>query len=239
MPKRDPREILGREKLDDLWSEGFTVTKAFPGPDPYEIDQKIVPRDRSYQWVSRAHDLTFYLSTGWNAVPSTRHPGVFAPWGYDGECALGDLILVEKSKSEVEASHAKNHAKAHQNVADWYERVGAGGFTGSVTVAHEDLGGRQELTRTEINPEGATHTELPPELLPHLKYILKERDRLVAEEHHVYLKTQQQIAEGEIAGSEDDAQPFDLLACRVRCMAQAIENIRAKLKAEPEQEQQS
>jgi hypothetical protein len=222
--RRNPRDILGREKLDELWSEGYTVTRSRPHIDPWHIPPEIIPRDRAYQWVSREHDLKHYEGLAWSRVPAERHPGVFAPWGYVGDVVIGDLILLEKPKAEVEAEHAKNHAKAHQNVADWYKGVASQGFTGGATVVKGDA-----VTHTEIKQDGVTSTELPPDMLPHLSAILKERDRLVAEEHKAYLAQQDSVA--------PPAETFDLLACRVRCMQQAIANIRARIVDEDKEEQ--
>lgn len=219
-----PDRILNRETLDTLWSNGWTIAPVRPHPDPYHIDPAIIPRDRAYQWVSREHDLASHKERGWREVPAERHPGVFAQWGYVGECTIGDLILVEKPKPEVEAAHAAAHAKAHQNVEDWYKGASEGGFIGSVNVWTEGDNQRQTAMRTEIEHDGVTQTELPPELVPHLKAILKERDRLVNEEHLLHLKTNTDAPNGE---------PFNLLACRVRCMQRAIETIRAKIGIEP------
>lgn len=226
MIRRNPNQIIVTELIDDLWSNGWTIAPVRPHPDPYHIAPEIIPRDRAYQWVSREHDLAYYKSFHWREVPAERHPGVFAPWGYVGECAIGDLILVEKPKSEVEAAHAANHAKAHKNVDDWSKGASEGGFTGGMNVWTD---GDKTAMRTEIEHDGVSQTELPVEMLPHLKAILKERDRLVAEEHRLYLVKEALIGGGPAAeggGQPARQDPYDLLACRTRCMEQAIKNIR-------------
>jgi hypothetical protein len=211
-----PDKIIDRNAIDTLWGNGWTIAPVRPHPDPYHIPPEIIPRDRAYQWVSREHDYKFYKATDWRDVPAERHPGMFAPWGYQGPCIIGDLILVEKPRREVDAAHAANHAKAHRN-ADWANKAAGSRFFG-----HTAVGGEERSTVTSIDTDEPSQIELPVEMLQHLSAILKERDRLVAEAHKAHLNDEQALREG----------PFDLLACRVRCMTQAIENIRVKLKAE-------
>jgi hypothetical protein len=234
--KRDPVGILGADALHELWGEGYTVVPRSRHADPTHIDPAVIPRDRAYQWVSREHDLAYYKTLNWHEVPAERHPGVFAPWGYSGNCTFGDLILVDKPRDEAEKSQKAGHDKAHQNVVDWGLKVGAAGFTGHTVVAD---GGNLTMTEVGETPHRLheTQTEIPPELIWRLKAILKERDQLVAEEHKAHLKRQETVAATETAATVGE-EVFDLLACRVRCMQQAISNIRTKLASDKQHQQE-
>jgi len=145
----------------------------------------------------------------WKNVPASRHPGLFTPYCVSGDIEVNGLWLMERPKAEVDAFHAAAHAKARKNVDDWYARTGAAGFTGGVTVLTEGSSGR-EAEVAEIGGGESSRTKIPMDLFDHLPALLAERDRL-------------KVCGGEIND----------------CMAQAIDNIRAKIANERAQHDQS
>lgn len=131
-------EILTADQLHELWGCGFTIVRR--GADPFEIDPKLIPAGRAYQWNPIKSDgPDVVASEGWTPVPYSRHEGVFAPWGTPGDIQIRGMQLVEKAKDEVKGDLARTQAKALQNVEDWHTKAAALGFTGSVQVGADSV----------------------------------------------------------------------------------------------------
>lgn len=161
-----------REIIQELWGLGFTVVPRSLNERAFDLADGLAPPGMAYQWCANQKP------DGWSAVPASRHPGLFAPYGYAGDIEVNGCWLMERPQTEVDAFHATAHAKARQNVADWLDRTGAMGFTGGVTVLQEGGGGRS----ADVREIGTTTIEnaiiIPRELSPHIREIFAERDRL-------------------------------------------------------------
>lgn len=165
------RDIVSRDKIDDLWSAGYTIVKR--QADPYYVDPDIIPLGMAYQWCSKADDFE-RKNFHWVPVPSNRHEGIYAPIGYDGDIEIGGLVLCEKAKCEVDDALAENVAKDHQNVADWVDKAGHL-FTGSVKIGATEEGAYYK----QVGPENTINgeTQIPKELAPYILEIMRERTR--------------------------------------------------------------
>ncbi len=135
------------EIIQNLWGLGYTIVRR--QSDHLYVDERIIPRGMAYQWC-RIGDR----HPGWSAVPASRHDGIFAPAGYQGDIEFGGLILMEKPKHEVDADLAANANKAQKQVDDWVDRN-----------AEQAVGDLREI-----------HVGVPPELVPYISEILAERD---------------------------------------------------------------
>ena len=126
-----PLRIISRAVIDDLWGAGFTIIPRVAAEKVFDLANGLAPHSMAYQWNDNPK------AEGWKCVPATRHPGLFAPYGYSDDIKVNDLWLMERPKAEVEAFHANAHTKARQNIDNWFQRQAQGGFTGSVTVLTE------------------------------------------------------------------------------------------------------
>lgn len=156
----------------ELWGEGYTVVRR--QADPYYVDPRIIPTGMAYQWCNVEK-----IGDGWKPVTASRHDGIYAPVGFDGDIGLNQLVLCERAKSEVDAARAANEAKAHQNVADWVAKTG-GQFTGTVKVGTSEDHAKTTEVGDAIGSGDETH--IPKELVPYIIEILRERDALLAKD---------------------------------------------------------
>jgi len=125
----------------------------------------------AYQW----NDAVAPPVSNCERVPAERHPGLFAPYGYEGDIVVGGMVLCERPKAEVDAFHAETARKAEKNVTDWIQRQSDNGIAGHVSVVSDG-----EIATTEIGPTPITRrTKIPPDLLPYIVEIFNERDRLM------------------------------------------------------------
>jgi hypothetical protein len=164
-----PLNLIPERIIQDLWGIGFTIvprTGSLP-PDP------VAPLGVAYQWNATPK------ADGWVPVPASRHPGLFAPYGYVGDIEVNGLYLMERPKAEVDAFHADAHAKARENVDNWFQRQAVSGFIGSVTVLEEGSGGERKTDIREVGDKTLENaTKIPRELTPYIGQIFEERDRL-------------------------------------------------------------
>ncbi len=236
-------EILTADQLHELWGCGFTIVRR--GADPFEIDPKLIPAGRSYQWNPVKSDGPDVIaSEGWTPVPYSRHEGVFAPWGTPGDIQIRGMQLVEKAKAEVTADLNRNEAKARELVDGWVAKTGALGITGSVRVGTQTVEGKLDtLSERKIGSGGAVVLEanktiettvgIPREMTPHIASIFKERDRLEAE----VVRKDRTLVPGPIADKfyaaieiQDGRQWWPTL--RAILLPIAVENVRQALKKE-------
>lgn len=170
------------QQIQDLWGLGFTVSRR--NADPFEIEQRLIPRGRSYQWNDRPDQ------DGWRPVPFSRHPGVFAPWGTGGDepIVVGGLYLCERPEQQVIDAREEARRAASKQVTDWAKGVADFGFSGSVRVgdAVSDVGlsdgsASRHDGYTTRNKTIETTVKVPMAMLPHMGAVYAERDRLVGE----------------------------------------------------------
>jgi hypothetical protein len=198
-----PLNLIPERIIQDLWGIGFTIVPRL-GRDPFEASG-LAPSGMVYEWK-----VDWRTANGWQCVPASRHPGLFAPYGYADNIEVGGLWLMERPKAEVDAFHAEARAKAQKNVDDWFDRQGAAGFTGGVTVLTEGSNGR-DVSVTEIGDGSPRQTKIPRELYDHLPALMAERDRLM-----------DAAVQASIAPKVD-------WALKDTCLKQAIENLTARL----------
>lgn len=173
----DGAKPLGRQVIDDLWGEGFTIVRR--NSDPFAVDERTIPHGMAYQWCLKSDQEYMTNTHHWSPVPSLRYDGIYAPAGYDGWIEHDGLILMEKLKSEVDAALAENAAKAHRNVSGWVEKNAAEGFTGSIRVQEQSDKAIGEARKTSVGDEqNNDRTKIPADMFPYLKEIFAERDRI-------------------------------------------------------------
>lgn len=219
--------MLSQDQINELWKQGYTLTRRMQ--DPTNLTPREIPATRAYQWWHLEHDKFHYESGGWAPVPNDRHNGRFAPWGAPGNIEWNGLGLFEKPRFEVDAEHAANHAKAHQNVADAKDLM---------AQIVKDAG--HELTEHRAGPVEAgihvnaktktidTTVRIPQDMQPHIVQILAERDRL-SEQHK---KEDREVAAISQKFHEHmKANPNDSMWPTLHSfmMPKAIENVRASL----------
>jgi len=168
VPPPSPRKVLSDQSIQDLWGIGFTIVPRVDSAKVYDLAAGAAPAGMVYQWNDGS------TVNGWKNVPASRHPGMFAPYCVTGDIEVSGLWLMERPKAEVDAFHTAAHAKALQNVDDWYERTAALGFTGSVTVLSEGSDIVREIGTKTIEDA----TKIPRELTPYIGQIFAMRDEL-------------------------------------------------------------
>ena len=182
----NPLSVIRGDQLQDLWSIGFTIIPRASSDRIFDVANGLAPRGMAYEWHVNPK------VKGWECVPASRHPGLFAPYGYEDVITAHGLYLVERPKAEVDAFHDDAHAKAHAHVDNWFQRQAASGFTGGVTVLSEGSGG--ECARTsdirEIGDKTIEDaTPIPRELMPYINFIFQERDVLWSQSEKWWDKT--------------------------------------------------
>lgn len=232
--------MISQDDLEKLWAQGYTLARRMA--DPTNLTPAEIPASRSYQWMHLEYDRDLYARpegatpSGWAPVPNDRHPGRFAPWGTPGNIVWNGLGLFEKPKFEVDAEHAANHAKAHQQSADklaemaqivadaGYELIGAG------AVVNGDA---------HINPSTKTietTVRLPKDMQAHTIAIFEERDRLA--KLHVDGVSDPDVMPisarfREYLNANPEAPQWPTLYALM--LPKAIENVRARLASPPQE----
>jgi hypothetical protein len=212
--KPTPSDIIPAQLIQDLWGIGFTITTRVPSSQIYDVANGLVLDGMTYAWRDDPQN------TNWKCVPASHHPGLFAPYGYTGDIEVNGLWLMERPKAEVDAFHADTHAKARQNVDDWFQRQAASGFTGGVTVLEESSGGPHSAEVADIGAQSVSLTKIPHDLFGHLPELMAERDRLI---------------DAERDGDWQNKPPISA-TLKDNCLKQAIENIRTRLATEGAQQ---
>lgn len=230
------REIVSREIIDDLWGAGYTILPRRRGPDPFEIDPRMVPEGRSYQWMHLVQDKV-WIDSGWAAVPASRHDGYFMPAGHVGDIEVNGLGLFEKPKFEVDQAHEVNVKAAHKQVEDWIDKNAALGISGSVSFGgvSADVGDPDVAKKfTTADKTIETAVKIPKDMIPHMAAIFAERDRLrdeVVQENNpnsIILRPGEIADKFKTAVDADDSRPRwpTLLAILLPI---AIQNVRKAL----------
>lgn len=244
-------KLLTYDQLHDLWGAGYTIVKR--NSDPFEIDPKLIPRGMSYQWNPIVRDGKDVVQPeGWNPVPYSRHPGVFAPWGMAGFVTRDGLALGEKPEVVVELHRGAAKAAAARQVSDWADKTAAAGLSGFARVGtqttngkldnltHLDVGELDRNSDIDVTGEmvqiGATKTietivQIPKDMVEHMAAIFAERDRIEAET----VRKDRTLAPGPIADrfyTEIDANKAAPWwpTLRAIILPIAIDNVRANLK---------
>lgn len=199
VPPRTPFDYISRDQLYDLWGAGFTVIRRGTfGMDLYATADRICKPGMAQQWCDAAH-VWELIDNGWNYVPAERYPGLYAPYGYEGEVKIGELVLLECPAHKIAKAKEDQVAAAHKLVTDWQDKYG-GSFSGEVSVngerteigdidttellrsSRQTLSDRMDDTRGVYgNPETKTIesvTAIPRELTPYIAQIFEERDYL-------------------------------------------------------------
>jgi hypothetical protein len=239
-----------RQFIQDLWGAGFTIVRR--GSDPFEIDQRLIPRGMSYQWnpINPDGGVKVAADPGWRPVPYSRHEGVFAPWGTPGDIEIGGLKLCERALAEVEIARKAPREAAARMVDDWAAKAAADGITGSVRVATqlqpgkldaveqlnfggdgEDLVPLADVVEVSKTRTIETTVGIPPDMGPHVLAIFQERDRLETE----VVRKDRTLAPGPIADKFYAAVEADPGApwwptLRAILLPIAADNVRANLK---------
>ncbi len=182
------REVVSREIIDDLWGAGYTILPRKRHPDPFFVPPEMVPATRSYQWWHLVHDRGFFGGTsGWSAVPASRHDGYFMPAGHVGDIEVSGLGLFEKPKFEVDAERRQQPSAVEKQVTDWIDKNAAFGISGSVSFGDQTatVGDPNEAKKFAPFVTDAktveTTVKIPKDMLAYVPQIFEERDKLVSE----------------------------------------------------------
>lgn len=207
--------------VQELWGLGLTVIPRVPAEKVFDLANGLAPAGMAYQWEDGPR-------VGWKFVPASRHPGLFMPYGHVGDIEVNGLWLSERPKAEVDAFHDETRRKARQNVADWYDRAGAQGFTGGVTVLTDGSGGRSSDIREIGLKTIEDATKIPMELMPYVSKIFAERDRLWADAGEWWGKlTPENLCYAKLSGLHPEWTRGQLMNAVLTPIA--IENIRKRL----------
>lgn len=108
-----------------------------PSADRFEFDRNIIPKGKSYQWIAvevqgEKQDISRALADGWKPVPFKRHISVFGDANSKGRIVIDGLMLVENSRSWVDANQVANSLDATW-AANQY-KVGFFGSAGGVDL---------------------------------------------------------------------------------------------------------
>lgn len=173
------KEIPPAWIVQELWGLGLTIIPRAKGEKVFDLAKDLAPVGMAYQWNEHLNAAAKVV--GWKCIPASRHPGLFMPYGYTGDIEVNGLWLMERPKAEVDAFHAASHAKARQNVDDWFNIQGTAGFVGGVTLLSEGSDGNQSSDIREVgNKTTENLTKIPHDLMPYVSDIFAERDRLWA-----------------------------------------------------------
>jgi hypothetical protein len=229
--------------IHDLWGEGFTIVKR--PADPFEIDPRLIPRGMTYQWNTEPGPIAGDAGT-WRSVQHSRHPGVFAPWGTNGNIEVGGLYLCERPEEIARRANEQATTKAKQQIDDWAARAGAVGLVGEVKVGGEvraAVGGEFEKGQIFRNDTKTIETTVgvPGDMFPYMNEVFRERDRLEAE----VVRKDRTLVPGPIAdkfyeaieANARDGTPFQWWpTLRAILLPIAVENVREKHPEIPSEE---
>ncbi len=237
------RDIVSTDLIETLWEAGYTILPRHRGSDPFEIEQRFIPRDRFYQWFHLVHDRARFRTDddkeyagGWAPVPASRHDGYFMPAGHVGNIEVKGLGLFEKPRDEAIADLKSNEDEANKLVDDWAKRHGAL-LSGQVKVAGNvrNVGDDRSLDTFENAATKTIDTTvgIPGDMANLLFEIYAERDRLEAE---VVMKDRTlkpgKVADLFYAAVEDnqrDGTPFQWWpTLRAILLPMAVDNVREK-----------
>lgn len=244
-------ERLSRQQIQDLWGEGYTVIDRWVHPsDPFHVDPRIIPANRSYQWLEIQPDNSVKVQHDdqWRPVNYEDHDGFFAPYGTKGEIEVLGSRLCWKPKKDVEVERAKERAAVLKQEQDWARRFG--GFAGGARIISPSADGETANMR-EISVDKGTVEEsvlhrheraetktiettvgIPREMTPYIDRIFEERDRIEKtvvradrslEPDHVVTQAFYKAVE------KDPAAPW-WPTLRAIILPYAIEAVRAQLK---------
>jgi len=244
-------DIITTDQLHELWGCGFTVVERWVHPsDPFHADPRIIPANRSYQWLPiKSDELVTFKPEGWRPVAYSDHEGFFAPYGTPGDIEVQGMVLCWKPKKDVEVERAKERSKALDQEMGWARRFSDFGITvgartvlfGDETKVHEvniSEGGEVSSSdsvadvyadRQEKTLE--TTVAIPKDKQQHIPAIFAERDRIERE----WVRPDRSLAPGKItdefyaAVDKDPAAPW-WPTLRAIILPYAIEAVRAKLK---------
>jgi len=98
--------------------------------DIFHIPEQLVPDGWTYQWnvlevfnqPQTAQRLAMQ-ENGWRPVPSSRHPGMFMPVGYEGPIIRDGLQLEERPAIMTEEAKQEELRKAKKQVLDQQEQL--------------------------------------------------------------------------------------------------------------------
>ena len=102
---------------------GVTFKRSTPTDGERDTDSRIVPDGFVYQWnryeVYNQPDLnnqTQNYKSGWQAVPASRHDGMFMPPGHNGPIINGGLRLEERPIEWEMEDRARLKKAAHEQI---------------------------------------------------------------------------------------------------------------------------
>jgi len=119
--RRNARIAIGRDG-EELTRRRLTVG------DSFEVPKNEVPAGWTYQWntvtvlnqnlkeIEKGNLLMH--ENGWRPVPASRHPGRWAPVGYEGSIIIDGLRLEERPESLTAWAQQEDEARAKAQVRD-------------------------------------------------------------------------------------------------------------------------
>lgn len=91
--------------------------------DRLKIPMDLIPDGMEYQWVTnsvRGQDMgarrAQFERKGWEAVPASRHPGMWTPKSFQGEIVYYDCVLMERPKEYSDRFREKDRQRARDQV---------------------------------------------------------------------------------------------------------------------------
>lgn len=111
----------------------------------FHVDPAIIPSGMDYQWnavellgMPQRHRRVGFEANGWEAVPASRHDGLFMPAGYNGEINIEGLVLMERPMELSEEARQEDFQRAVRQVADKEKQIGVAP-QGTLTRSHPSV----------------------------------------------------------------------------------------------------
>ncbi len=178
-PRPAPRPESARDLARETPRRGAAIAVGHDGEkltrrrttvgDQFAVPLNEIPRGWTYQWntvtvlnqnakeIERG-DLLMH-ENGWRPVPATRHPGRWAPAGFEGSIIIEGLRLEERPESLTMEALAEDKGRAKAQVRD---------RTDALRLTQKQLPGAQEALGSRAGPAMGMKMSIDPGLdIPH------------------------------------------------------------------------
>lgn len=174
-PRPAPRPESNRDLARETPRRGAAVAVGHSGErltrrrttvgDQFEVPKNEIPAGWTYQWntvtvlnqnlkeVERG-DLLMH-ENGWRPVPASRHPGRWAPVGYEGSIIIEGLRLEERPASLTQEAAVEDEMRAKAQVRD---------RTDALRLTQKQLPGAGQAQASRVGPQMGMRMSIDPAL---------------------------------------------------------------------------
>jgi len=145
-----------RTEQEKRWARLINEDHAEDEPDRLKVPKHIVPDGMEYQWITdKVFGQTFgqrrgtFEMKGWEAVPASRHDGLFTPRGYEGEIEIDGLVLMERPKVLSDRARAATDRRAREVVQTKEMQLKGGNLSGvTLDPQHPNAVGHNRINKS-------------------------------------------------------------------------------------------